>query len=72
MNTQTYPNKPMRRRGDVYRSDAVGALRNLVDVVRRMDADYVIAHQCKPTSEEEYGRALCRAEDALDELDGRL
>jgi hypothetical protein len=72
MNTQTYPNKPMRRRGDVYRSDAVGALRNLVDVVRRMDADYVIAHQCKPTSEEEYGRALCRAEDALNELDGRL
>jgi hypothetical protein len=72
MNTQTYPNKPMRRRGDVYRSDAVGALRNLVDVVRRMDADYVIANQCKPTSEEEYGRALCRAEDALDELDGRL
>jgi hypothetical protein len=72
MNTQTYPNKPMRRRGDVYRSDAIGALRNLVDVVRRMDADYVIAHQCKPTSEEEYGRALCRAEDALDELDGRL
>jgi hypothetical protein len=72
MNTQTYPNKPMRRRGDVYRSDDIGALRNLVDVVRRMDADYVIAHQCKPTSEEEYGRALCRAEDALDELDGRL
>ena len=72
MNTQTYPNKPMRRRGDVYRGDAVGALRNLVDVVRRMDADYVMAHQCKPTSEEEYGRALCRAEDALDELDGRL
>ncbi len=72
MNLQTYPNKPMRRRGDVYRSDAIGALRNLVDVVRRMDADYVIAHQCKPTSEEEYGRALCRAEDALDELDGRL
>jgi hypothetical protein len=62
----------MRRRGDVYRSDAIGALRNLVDVVRRMDADYVMAHQCKPTSEEEYGRALCRAEDALDELDGRL
>jgi hypothetical protein len=72
MNTQTYPNKPMRRRGDVCLSDAIGALRNLVDVVRRMDADYVIAHQCKPTSEEEYGRALCRAEDALDELDGRL
>jgi len=72
MNTQTYPNKPMRRRGDVYRSDAIGALRNLVDVVRRRDADYVMAHQCKPTSEEEYGRALCRAEDALDELDGRL
>jgi hypothetical protein len=72
MNTQTYPNKPMRRRGDVFRSDAIGALRNLVDVVRRRDADYVMAHQCRPASDEDLGRALCRAEDALDELDGRL
>jgi len=31
-----------------------------------------MAHQCKPASDEDLGRALCRAEDALDELDGRL
>jgi hypothetical protein len=68
---QRYP-FPMRRRGDVPGNDLAGALRQLVDVVRRMDADYVQAHQCKPASHDEYGRALCRAEDALDELDGRL
>jgi len=72
MNLQTYPNKPMRRRGDMPTNDLVGALRNLVDVMQRRDADYVAAHQCKPASDEDLGRAMCRAEDALDELDGRL
>ena len=71
MNTQTYP-KPMRRRGDMPGNDLVGALRQLVDVVRRMDPDYLAAHGLEQTTDDEYGRALCRAEDALDELDGRL
>jgi hypothetical protein len=72
MNTQSYSTKHMRRRGDVPTNDLVGALRNLVDVMQRRDADYVIAHQCKPATDEDLGRAMCRAEDALDELDGRL
>ena len=75
MNTQRqiqrYP-FPMRRRGDRVTDDLAGALRQLVDVVRRMDPDYLAAHCPKPADADEYGRALCRVEDALDELDGRL
>lgn len=73
MNTQIqrYP-LPMRRRGDMQTNDLAGALRQLVDIVRRMDLDYVRAHGVQQTTDDEYGRALCRAEDALDELDGRL
>lgn len=73
MNTQIqrYP-FPMRRRGDMPGNDLVGSLRQLVDVVRRMDCDYIRAHGLEQTTDDEYGRALCRAEDALDELDGRL
>ena len=72
MNLQTYPNKPMRRRGDTPGNDLVGALRQLVDIVRRMDPDYLAAHGVPQTTDDEFGIALCRAEDALDELDGRL
>lgn len=75
MNTQRqiqrYP-FPMRRRGDRVTDDLAGALRQLVDMVRRMDPDYVVAHGVPQTTDEEFGRALCRAEDALDEVDGRL
>lgn len=71
MNLQTHP-KPMRRRGDMPADDLAGALRQLVDIVRRMDPDYIVAHGVPQTTDEEFGRALCRAEDALDELDGRL
>lgn len=73
MNTQIqrYP-FPMRRRGDMATDDLAGALRQLVDIVRRMDPDYIAAHGLEQTTDDEYGRALCRAEDALDELDGRL
>lgn len=73
MNTQIqrYP-FPMRRRSDLPSNDLAGALRQLVDMVRRMDPDYVVAHGVPQTTDEEFGRALCRAEDALDELDGRL
>lgn len=79
MNLQTYPNKPMRRRGDMppqwgtgIGNDLVGALRQLVDIVRRMGPDYLAAHGCPQTTDDEFGVALCRAEDALDALDGRL
>ncbi len=63
---------PMRRAGDVPGNDLVGALRQLVDIVRRMDPDYLAAHGVPQTTDDEFGIALCRAEDALDELDGRL
>lgn len=73
MNTQIQRQPlPMRRHGDLPSNDLAGALRQLVDVVRRMDLDYVRAHGVQQTTDDEYGRALCRAEDALDELDGRL
>ena len=68
---QRYP-FPMRRRGDVPSNDMAGALRQLVDIMRRMDPDYLVAHGVPQTTDDEFGRALCRAEDALDELDGRL
>jgi uncharacterized UPF0160 family protein len=45
------------------------ALRQLVDMVRRMDPDYVDAHGLEQTSDEEYDSALQRAEDVLDFLD---
>jgi uncharacterized UPF0160 family protein len=45
------------------------ALRQLVDMVRRMDPDYVDAHGLEQTSDEEYDAALQRAEDVLDFLD---
>jgi len=45
------------------------ALRQLVDMVRRMDPDYVDAHGLEQTSDDEYDAALQRAEDVLDFLD---
>jgi hypothetical protein len=45
------------------------ALRQLVDIVRRMDPDYVDAHGLPQTTDDEYGSALARAEDVLDMLD---
>jgi len=45
------------------------ALRQLVDMVRRMDPDYTDAHGLPQTSDDEYDAALQRAEDVLDFLD---
>ena len=49
--------------------DIEGALRQLVDIVRRMDPDYTDAHSLPQTTDEEYEVALARAEDVLDYLD---
>jgi len=46
-----------------------GALRQLVDIVRRMDPDYTVAHGLPQTTDDEYNSALQRAEDCLDILD---
>jgi hypothetical protein len=45
------------------------ALRQLVDMVRRMDPDFTAAHNLPQTTDEEYNAALQRAEDCLDILD---
>jgi len=45
------------------------ALRQLVDIVRRMNPDYTAAHGLQQTTDDEYDAALARAEDCLDYLD---
>lgn len=45
------------------------ALRQLVDIVRRMNPDFTIAQGLPHTTDEEYDAALARAEDVLDILD---
>jgi uncharacterized UPF0160 family protein len=50
-------------------SEAIEALRQLVDMVRRMDPDYIQSHQVEQTTDAEYDAALQRAEDALEQLE---
>ena len=45
------------------------ALRQLVDIVRRMDPDFTAAHGLPQTTDDEYDAALQKAEDVLDFLD---
>ena len=45
------------------------ALRQLVDIVRRMDPDYTDENGLPQTTDDEYDAALQRAEDVLDFLD---
>jgi hypothetical protein len=42
------------------------ALVALVDVVRRSDTEYCGAHESEPVTDDEWGAALEKAEDALD------